>query len=109
MKETKIDLRCTRKEKASIKKLAEESGETASSFLLKMAFKKDGGSLKENKKRGEINGELLRELKKIGVNVNQIARRLNSLKNSELTEREGERLRELNKIIIEIRNVLTKG
>lgn len=108
-KEGRIYVRCTPEEKAVIKKMADESGETISGYLLKMAFNENGHSLRYLKKHTEVKSGLLKELKRIGVNINQIATRINSVKQTSIQEKEMAKVSELFKLIVELRYILTKG
>jgi hypothetical protein len=66
----------TAKEKEELKKLAKEEGLTISQYIRKQVLKK------QVKETGEIK-ELKYEIRKIGVNINQMAWALNVLKTKE--------------------------
>lgn len=108
-KETNIILRCTVKEKDAIKKLAEDAGESVTSYLLRMAFDEKGYSLKYYKEHSDIKHEILKELKRIGVNINQISTRINSVDQTTFKENEKDAIIELFKTVIELRVYLTKN
>ncbi|MCC9138865.1 plasmid mobilization relaxosome protein MobC [Pontibacter silvestris] len=102
-----IKARCTQKQKEDIERLAAEAGESVSSFILKMAFRKEGESLVDLKKHTAVLEAILVEVKKSGVNINQIAKRLNSVDNAFLTPADREMLEQYFKQTIELRKLVS--
>jgi predicted DNA-binding protein len=74
-REVEVKVRLTAEEKEEIKRLAKEEGLTISQYIRKQALKKqvETGEIKEFKY----------EVRKIGVNINQMAWALNVLKTRE--------------------------
>lgn len=66
----KMTFRLTEEEYKKIKEKVEEAGTSQQQFLLKTALEKEIIHIKEYQ-------ELIFQIKKIGVNINQIARRAN--------------------------------
>lgn len=81
----KMTFRLTEEEYKKIKEKVEESGISQQQFLLKTALEKEVIHIKEFQ-------ELIFQIKKIGTNVNQIARHANEtgvVSDTELTEVKG--------------------
>jgi hypothetical protein len=76
-REVEVKVRMTAKEKEELKKLAKEEGLTISQYIRKQALKKQG------KRQTGLEREMLYEIHKIGVNLNQMARTLNILRAKE--------------------------
>lgn len=79
-KETKrnvfITVRFTKVEKQALKYIAKKENENPSEFLRNIALRKIGLSIQ--KKPNEETQKMRNDLRKIGVNINQIAKQLNS-------------------------------
>jgi uncharacterized protein (DUF1778 family) len=76
-RETEIKIRLTAEEKEKLRELAKEEGLTISKYVRNQALKK------QVKKQTGLEREMLYELHKIGVNLNQMARTLNILRAKE--------------------------
>jgi uncharacterized protein (DUF1778 family) len=71
-----IKIRLTAEEKEEIKRLAKEEGLTISQYIRTQALKKKKGKIQTREMK-----ELIYEVNKIGINLNQMARALNVLRN----------------------------
>jgi uncharacterized protein (DUF1778 family) len=79
-RETEIKIRLTAKEREEIRELAREEGLTVSEYIRKRALQRQA---EEQAKR-----EMEHQIYRIGINVNQIARALNSLNNKKILKDE---------------------
>lgn len=98
-----VSVRFTRNEKQALKYIAKKENENPSEFLRNIALKKIGISVR--KKPNKEVQELRNELRRIGVNLNQIAKQLNTnnqLKSTQISMFEIT-LKELFKTLINIK------
>jgi hypothetical protein len=68
-----IKFRCTESERNLIRERAETSGKSVSDFVRTMAL---GGLIEIRESKADV--ALIRELNRIGTNINQITKRLNA-------------------------------
>jgi len=98
-----ISVRFTKNEKQAIKYIAKKQNEKPSEFLRNIGLKKIGLSVR--KKPNQETQNLRNELRRIGVNINQIAKQLNinnQLKSTQISMFEIT-LKELFKTLIKIK------
>jgi type II secretory pathway component PulF len=87
-RETEIKIRLTAKEREEIRELAREEGLNVSEYIRKRALQRQA----EEQAKLEMERQLVYELHRIGVNLNQMARGINILKKKGTLEGEDRKL-----------------
>jgi hypothetical protein len=109
-RETEIKIRLTSKEREEIRELAREEGLNVSEYIRKRALQRQA----EEQAKLEMERQLIYQLNKIGVNLNQIARGINILrKKGVLDDRDKKNLEVIKgiveKVSKELEGVLTNA
>jgi type II secretory pathway component PulF len=91
-RETEIKIRLTAKEREEIRELAREEGLTVSEYIRKQALKRQA----EEQAKLEMERQLVYQVRRIGINLNQMAKSLNILrKKGKLEDKDKKFLRSL--------------
>jgi hypothetical protein len=109
-RETEIKIRLTAKEREEIRELAREEGLSVSEYIRKRALQRQA----EEQAKLEMERQLIYQLNKIGVNLNQMARGINILrKKGVLDDRDKKNLEVIKgiveKVSKELEGVLTNA
>lgn len=99
-KRTEILLvRLTKKEKESLNQLAKENGQNVSSYVRTILARPPDVTRKEFE---EINLRLVYEINKIGVNINQIAKKYNEYRLTKASRDVTDRMKEIRELLNEV-------
>jgi type II secretory pathway component PulF len=91
-RETEIKIRLTAKEREEIRELAREEGLTVSEYIRKRALQRQA----EEQAKLEMERQLVYQVRRIGINLNQMAKSLNILrKKGKLEDKDKKFLRSL--------------
>ena len=87
---------------------ATEAGESLSRFLIKSGLKDGNESIKDLNSQNVILSDLLKQVKKLGTNINQIAKRMNANRENTIGSEEIMLLEEVRKEILDTRAHLVR-